>query len=287
MSRRVFCEAISAPSATAVFSIRAPPTLLDVNLDPSKFMVLIEGQEILYRSMETRMREHYQLDKENDKPEREGTQEEVDQVAEEPSLVQVLEIARKKAAAVAATGGRQSAYEHRKEPLPEIIKDIDGLHREYEETHRQDHQESSVSDVETVAAAGLDASGDAGSHSRLNVSWPRQDLSDTVLRQAKLNTWATGKAMATGKSAVPISPVTLLGKGNNFMRDVAGAGKCNLQSLLFGMQMYIWTICRRREAKNIGCGRTTYEASQDRAQRERVQAGGVPTEDGEEEEGRW
>lgn len=69
MLKRLFVEMkIPVGTANAVVSITAPPVCLDVNLEPSKLSVFIEGQERLFEAIEEKARSHFGLDVDENAP---------------------------------------------------------------------------------------------------------------------------------------------------------------------------------------------------------------------------
>ncbi len=244
--KRAVADANAGNLGAMVAFITLPPERLDVNLDPSKMTVLIEGQERLFVELEGKLREHFGAaasSKENEAPEEVhevGPRGDAPRVSQNPQTQRGE--SEKGAAGVLpfpevgphGDGGRVSPLQPKQPQYgkPEKCQSSDAA-RDQPTTPQQPEPRSPL--LETNDAGFREVRSPGASHPEreasfeaptiVDVTWSRRGLPDNIMKQAKINTWATGRAIPPVDSP-EVAPVTLLGKRSRD-RGIRGTYKRN------------------------------------------------------------
>ena len=182
--RRIFVEMkIPVGTANAVVSITVPPVCLDVNLEPSKLSVLIEGQERLFEAIQEKARSHFGLDEEENAPPNNNSPKKLEQRSEPPPVL-VENIAERR--------------------LPPGASDTPAT--------QPQPQEDAGAETFLDKSPSMSSSGDA---SFVEVSWAGQQESGranalSTVRQLSIDSWATGRAILSERAGVPVVPVAMV-----------------------------------------------------------------------------
>ena len=184
MLRRIFVEMkIPVGTANAVVSITVPPVCLDVNLEPSKLSVLIEGQERLFEAIQEKARSHFGLDKDENAPPNNNSPQKLEQWSESrPALVENMTERR----------------------LPPGASD----------TPAEPTQENAGAETSCFLDKSLSMSS-SGDASFVEVSWAGQQESGrasalSTVKQLSIDSWATGRAILSERTGVPVVPVAMV-----------------------------------------------------------------------------
>ena len=208
MLKKIFVDMkIPVGTANAVVSINVPPVTLDVNLEPSKLSVFIEGQERLFEALQDKARSHFGLDgDENAPPNNTSPQNQELRLEPQPALVENVQ--------------ESPIVVERRLPPPEATA--------APEKRRQGEAEAESS-LLSDKSLSMSSSGDA---SFVEVSWAtgqqetaRANALSTV-KQLSIDSWATGKAILSEGTGIPVVPVAMVVGKEPPKRSHVSASEC-------------------------------------------------------------
>ena len=190
MLKRIFGEMkIPVGTANAVVSITVPPGFLDVNLEPSKLSVFIEGQERLFEEIQDKTRSHFGLDADENAPPKSNSPL-VPEDRPEP---------------------RPASFENVQESSIVTEKQVPVAPINKTPISPQDKADADSSALHDKSLS-MSSSGDA---SFVEVLWAGQQESTRAnalssVKQLSIDSWATGRAILSERTGVPVVPVAMV-----------------------------------------------------------------------------
>ena len=209
MLKKIFVDMkIPVGTANAVVSITVPPVTLDVNLEPSKLSVFIEGQERLFEALQDKARSHFGLDgDENAPPNTTSPQEQEQRLEPQPALVEDIQES-------------PVVVERRLPPPPEATA------APGKPPQGEAEAESSLLSEKSLS---MSSSGDA---SFVEVSWATGQQESaranalSSVKQLSIDSWATGKAILSERTGIPVVPVAMVVGKEPPKRSHVSASEC-------------------------------------------------------------
>ena len=221
MLKRIFSDLkIPLGTANAVVSITAPPAAVDVNLEPNKLSVFIEGQEALFEAILEKVRLHFGLDQDQNDSDRPKSPQKLEQQRPDPSAISVTNRVEPILVEVS----------ERNVPNPTSASPSGAP------TRPKPPQEDSIS---PPSLGGCGSGGNerslsispGGDASFVEVAWAGQQertgRAPSAKKQPTISAWATGRAILSERTGVPVTPVAMIaGMDSSKRTEVSAASEC-------------------------------------------------------------
>ena len=220
MLKRIFSDLkIPLGTANAVVSITAPPAAVDVNLEPNKLSVFIEGQEALFEAILEKARLHFGLDQDQNENDRPKSPQKLEQQRTDPPPISatnrddpvLVEVSEKNVLSPTSA----SCVPAQPKPL----------------------QEDPICSPPSLGSGSersfsISSGGDA---SFVEVAWAGQQErsggAPSARKQPTISSWATGRAVLSERTGVPVTPVAMItGMDSSKRTVVSAASECKIST---------------------------------------------------------